>query len=173
MVIDECGANTNLTPRYARAPRGQRAYASVPRNTDKNTTLIAAMSTAGMGAAMLLQGATDTAAFEAYVEHVLAPTLVAGKIVVMDNLNAHTSERVRTLIETCGCELWFLPAYSPDLSPIEEAFSKFKAWLRRSAARTQQALEHAMATGLDLITPQDALGYFRHCGYQSLTREAQ
>jgi transposase len=173
VVIDECGANINLTPRYARAPRGQRAYASVPRNTDTNTTLIAAMTSSGMGAAMLLPGATDTAAFAAYVEHVLAPTLVPGKIVVMDNLSAHTSARVRTLIEGCGCELWFLPAYSPDLSPIEEAFSKFKAWLRRSAARTQAALEQAMATGLDLITPHDALGYFLHCGYQSLTLEAQ
>ncbi len=172
-MLDEGGANINLTPRYARAPRGQRAYARVPRKTDKNTTLIAAMSSAGMGAALLLPGATDTAAFIAYVEHVLAPTLVPGKIVIMDNLSAHKSERVRTLIEARGWELWFLPAYSPELSPIEEAFSKFQAWLRRTAARTQEALEHAMAAGLALITSQDALGYFQHCGYQSLTLEAQ
>jgi transposase len=173
VVVDECGANINLTPRYARAPRGQRAYGRVPRNTDKNTTLIAAMSTAGMGAAMLLTGATDTVAFEAYVEQVLAPTLMPGKIVVMDNLSAHKSERVRSMIEARGCERWFLPAYSPDLSPIEEAFSKFKAWLRRAAARTQEALIHAMTTGLDVISPQDALGFFKHCGYQPLTWEGQ
>ncbi len=131
------------------------------------------MRTAGMGAAMLLAGATDTAAFEAYVEQVLAPTLVPGKLVIMDKLSAHKRARVRTLIEGCGCELWFLPAYSPDLSPIEEAFSKCKAWLRRLAARTQEALEQAMAAGLDRITPQDARGYFHHGGYQSLTLEAQ
>ena len=165
MIVDECGANINLTPRYARAPRGQRAYGQVPRNTEANTTLLASLSTAGIGAAMLLVGAVNTAAFEAYVEQVLCPTLVPGKGVVMDHLSAHKSERVRTLIEARGCELWFLPAYSPDLSPIEEAFSKFKAWLRRAAARTQEALERAMAAGLDLITPHDALAYFTHCGY--------
>ncbi len=107
------------------------------------------------------------------MEQVLAPTLVPGKLVSMDNLSAHKSERVRTLIEARGGELWFLPASSPDLSPSEEAFSKFKAWLRRLAARTQEALEQAMAAGLDRITPQDALGYFHHGGYQSLTLEAQ
>jgi transposase len=149
---EKCGANINLTPRYARAPRGQRAYGSVPRNTDKNTTLIAAMSTAGMGAAMLLQGATDSAAFEAYVEQVLAPTLVPGKIVIMDNLSAHKSERVRMLIAARGCDLWFLPASSLDLSPIEEAFAKFKAWLRRSAARTQAARACPETTGISTKT---------------------
>jgi transposase len=172
VIGDECGANINLAPRYARAPRGQRAYGQVPRNTKANTTLLASLSTAGIGAAMLLPGATDTAAFEAYVEQVLCPTLVPGKVVVMDNLSAHKRVRVRTLIEARGCELWFLPAYSPDLSPIEEAFSKFKAWLRRAAARTQEGLEQAMAAGLDLITPHDALGYFLHCGYGIKLQEA-
>ena len=94
---------------------------------------------------MTLAGATDTPAFEAYIEQVLAPTLVPGKIVVLDNLSAHKSERVRALIEARGCELWYLPAYSPDLSPIEEAFSKLKALLRRAAARTREALEQAIA----------------------------
>lgn len=173
VVVDECGANINLTPRYARAPRGRRAYGQVPRNTKKNTTLIASLSTAGLGAAMLLAGATDTAAFEAYVEHVLGPTLTPGKIVVVDNLSAHKSRHAQELIEGRGCELWFLPAYSPDLSPIEEAFSKFKAWLRRAAARTDHALQLAMAMGLDMITAQDACGYFTHCGYTSLSLEAQ
>lgn len=166
VIVDECGSNIHLTPTYARAPKGERAYDSAPRNTKKNTTLIASMTTAGMGAAMLLDGATDTAAFETYIEQVLAPTLPAGKVVVLDNLSAHKSPRVRTLIEARGCELWFLPAYSPDLSPIEEAFSKLKTLLRRAAARTREALHMAIATALDHITALDAQGYFTHCGYQ-------
>lgn len=166
MVVDECGSNINLTPRYARAPNGERAYGSVPRNTAKNTTLIASMTTAGMGPAMLLQGATDTAAFEAYVEQMLLPSLAPGNVVVLDNLSAHKSVRVRTLIEARGCEVWFLPAYSPDLSPIEEAFSKLKTVLRRAQARTQDALHAAIAQALELITASDAQGFFAHCGYK-------
>jgi hypothetical protein len=108
VIVDETGSNLNLTPRYARAPRGQRAYGTVPRNTPPTTTLIAAMSTAGMGAAMVLDGATDTAAFEAYVQQVLAPTLQPGQVVVLDNLSAHKSPRIRTAIEACGCALWSL-----------------------------------------------------------------
>lgn len=165
VVVDECGSNINLTPRYARAPRGQRACGTVPRNTEKNTTLIAAMTMTGMGAAMTLEGATDTAAFEVYVEHFLVPMLAPGKVVVLDNLSAHTSSRVRTLIEAQGCEVWFLPAYSPDLSPIEEAFAKLKALLRRAEARTREALQAAIAQALDHITAQDAHGFFTHCGY--------
>lgn len=165
VVVDECGSNINLTPRYGRAPRGQRATGRVPRNTERNTTLIAALTTTGMGAAMLLEGATDTAAFEIYVEHFLLPTLAPGTIVVIDNLSAHKRERVRTLIEGQGCEVWFLPAYAPDLSPIEEAFSKLKALLRRAEARTREALHTAIAHALDRITSQDAHGFFAHCGY--------
>ncbi len=167
VVVDECGSNINLTPIYARAPRGTRAYGRIPRNTEKNTTLIAAMTTTGMGPAMLLEGATDTAAFEVYVEHVLAPELRPGPVVVIDNLSAHKRERVRTLLEARGCELWFLPAYSPDLSPIEQAFSKLKALIRRAEARTRDALYEAIATALELITPSDAQGYFRHGGYRT------
>ncbi len=165
VVVDECGSNINLTPIYARAPRGLRAYGQVPRNTEKNTTLIASMTTVGMGPALLLDGATDSAAFEVYVEQVLAPELRPGQVVVIDNLSAHKRERVRTVIEARGCELWFLPAYSPDLSPIEEAFSKLKALVRRAEARTRDALYDAIATALERITPADALGYFRHGGY--------
>lgn len=167
VIIDECGSNINLTPIYARAPKGERAFGSVPRNTDKNTTLIASMTTQGMGPAMLLEGATDSAAFEVYVARVLAPALVPGQIVVMDNLSAHKSERIRHLIEARGCSVQYLPAYSPDLSPIEEAFSKLKTLLRRAAARTREALHDAIATGLDQITARDAQGYFAHCGYGS------
>ncbi len=165
VIIDECGSNINLTPIYARAPKGQRAYGNVPRNTEKNTTLIASMTTQGMGPAMLLEGGTDSAAFEVYVEQVLAPALVAGQIVVMDNLSAHKGERIRQLIEAHDCTLQYLPAYSPDLSPIEEAFSKLKTLLRRAEARTREALHDAITTVLDQITAHDARGYFAHCGY--------
>ncbi len=114
---------------------------------------------------MLLTGAANTAAFEAYVERVLAPSLAPRQVVVMDNLSAHKSERVRWLIEERGCELWYLPSYSPDLSPIEEAFSKLKQSLRRTEARTREALERAIAEALELITAQNARSYFTHCGY--------
>jgi len=166
VVLDESGTNLNLTRLYARAPRGQRAYGTIPRNTPRNTTLIAALTTAGMGPAMLLEGATDTAAFEAYIEHFLAPSLVPGQIVLMDNLSAHKGARTRALIAARGCELWYLPAYSPDFSPIEHAFSKLKALLRRAAARTQEALEQAIAQALEQITAADAHGWFAHCGYR-------
>jgi transposase len=165
VVVDECGSNINLTPRYARAPKGKRAFGSVPRNTNKNTTLIAAMTTMGIGPAMLLEGATDSAAFEAYVAQFLVPALVPGKVVVLDNLSAHKRPHVRTLIEAQGCEVWFLPSYSPDLSPIEEAFSKLKTLLRRAEARTREALHTAIAQALEQISASDARGYFAHCGY--------
>lgn len=165
VIVDECGSNIDLTPIYARAPDGTRAYGHVPRNKEQNTTLIASLSTQGMGPAMVLPGATNTAAFEVYIEHFLVPSLTAGHIVVLDNLSAHKSVRVRRLIEAQGCELWYLPAYSPDLSPIEEAFSKLKHALRRTGARTHEALEHAIAESLDMITAQDAQSYLTHCGY--------
>jgi len=138
---------------------------SVPRNRRKNTTLIAALSLEGMGAALILEGSANTIAFERYVEQVLAPSLHAGQIVAMDNLRAHKSARVRTAIEAKGCQLLFLPSYSPDLSPIEEAFSKLKTALRRAGARTREALEEAIAQALLTITAQDAQGWFQHCGY--------
>jgi transposase len=169
VIVDESGTNLNRTPRYARAPRGQRASGKVPRTTPPNLTLSAAMTTAGMGPAMTVPGATDTAAFEVDIAHVLAPTLPPGQIVVLDNLRAHKSRRGHEVITARGCELWYLPSYSPDLSPIEAAFSKLKAILRRAKARTQDALEAAIAHALDQISAADARGYFKHCGYQ-LTR---
>lgn len=165
VVIDECGSNINLAPRYARAPKGERAYVQVPRNTEENTTLIASMTASGLGPAMTLTGATDRAAFEAYVERVLAPCLTPGQVVVLDNLSAHKGQRVQTLIEERGCQLWFLPSYSPDLSPIEEAFSKLKALLRKAQARSREALEVAISEALDAITPGDAQAFLHHCGY--------
>jgi transposase len=165
VVVDECGTNLNLTPTYGRAPRGQRAVGIVPRNTPPNTTLIASLTTAGMGPALLLDGATDALTFEAYVEHVLAPALRPGQVVVLDNLSAHKGDRVRALVEARGCRVWSLPPYSPDLSPIEEAFAKLKTLLRRAAARSREALDPAIAHALDQISPADARGYFAHCGY--------
>ncbi len=165
VFVDESGSNTALAPLYGWAPKGQRALGSAPRNRGANTTLIASMTVKGMGPAMILTGAADTKAFEAYVERVLAPSLESGKVVVMDNLSVHKSERVRQLIEDRGCWLLFLPAYSPDLTPIEEAFSKLKGILRRAEVRTRDALEAVISEALSAITATDALGWFRHCGY--------
>jgi len=165
VFLDECGSNIALTPLYGRAPKGERARGSVPRNRGKNTTLIAALSLEGMGAALILEGSANTTAFELYIEQILAPTLQAGQIVIMDNLQAHKSARVRLAIEAKGCQLLFLPGYSPDLSPIEEAFSKLKTARLRAGARTREALEEAIAQALLTITAQDAQGWFQHCGY--------
>ena len=165
VVVDECGSNIALTPPYARSPKGQRAHGSVPRNRGTNTTLVASLSLAGVGASLIIEGAVNTPVFEAYVEQILAPSLVAGQIVVLDNLSVHKGARVRQLIEARGCELLFLPAYSPDYSPIEETFSKLKAFLRRVGARTHEALQEAISQALETVTAQDAHGWFTHCGY--------
>ncbi len=165
VFVDETGAHIALTPLYAYAPRGQRAYGKVPRNYGANTTLIASLWRQGMGEALILQGAADTATFEVYVEQLLVPSLHPGQIVIMDNLSIHLSARVRQALEAKGCQLLFLPAYSPDLSPIEEAFSKLKAYLRRVGARTHEALEQAIAAALLTVTAADARGWFTHCGY--------
>lgn len=167
IFVDECGSNIALTPLYARAPKGQRASGSVPRNRGKNTTLIASLSLQGMGAAMVLEGSANAVAFALYIEEFLAPTLHPGQIVVMDNLRAHKGDRVRQAIEARGCQLLFLPAYSPDFSPIEEAFSKFKTALRRAGARTREALQEAIGQAFLTITAQDAHGWFQHGGYLS------
>jgi transposase len=168
VFVDECGTHTSMTRLRSRAPRGERAYGRVPRNRGKNTTLIASIALGGaMGerATMAIEGATDAEAFETYVEHFLAPSLSEGQVVVMDKLGAHRTKRVRELIEARGADLVFLPSYSPDLSPIEEAFSKIKSILRKAGARTREALVEAMAGALRAVTPGDAAGWFRHCGY--------
>jgi transposase len=119
-----------------------------------------------MGESMCIEGATDAEAFELYVEHFLAPNLTEGQVVVLDKLGAHRPTRIRELIEARGAELVFLPSYSPDLNPIEEAFSKIKNILRKLGARTHQALLDAMEEALCKVTPSDAAGWFDHCGYQ-------
>jgi transposase len=139
----------------------------VPRNRGKNTTLLSSMTLSGMGPSLAVEGATTARIFETYVEKVLAPSLRPGQIVVMDNLGAHKPRRVRELIERRGCELVYLPAYSPDYNPIEEAFSKVKNLLRKTAARTKEALLEAMGRALDAVTAEDALGFFEHSGYRS------
>jgi transposase len=125
------------------------------------------MSVEGMGSSLAVEGTTDREVFEAYVEEVLAPSLRREQIVVMDNLSAHKGERVRELVESMGCELLYLPPYSPDLNPIEEAFSKMKGILRKAEARSREALVEAMGRALDAITLQDARGFFEHCGYRA------
>ena len=164
--MDECSTNIALTRLYARAPKGERAYGKAPRNWGKNVTLICSLGAGGIGAAMNVEGATDGAAFETYVEHFLAPTLGRGQIVVMDNLSVHKMKRVKELIEDAGAEVLFLPPYSPDFSPIEEAFSKVKGILRRIGARTRETLLEATSDALCAVSARDAAGWFRHCGYR-------
>src|SRR6266567_3479549 len=165
VFVDETGSHIAMTPLYAYAPRGQRALGKVPRNYGAMMTLIASLSTQGMGEAFLLDGAADGAAFEIYVEQLLAPSLRPGQLVILDHLSIHQGPRVKQALEAKGCRLLFLPAYSPDFSPLEEAFSKVKTFLRRPGARTREAGHSAIAQVLLLITAQDALGWFAHCGY--------
>ncbi len=165
VFVDESGAQTNMTPRTSRAPRGQRAYGTAPRNHGKKTTLIAALTHGGMGATMTLEGAADADAFVAYLTQLLVPTLRPGQIVMMDNLSVHKDKRVAPLIAGAGCRLVYLPAYSPDFTPIEQAFSKIKTFLRRAEARTRDALEAAITAALATITASDATGWFTACGY--------
>ncbi|HSJ76335.1 MAG TPA: IS630 family transposase [Gemmatimonadales bacterium] len=168
IFVDESGFHTSMTRLRARAPRGKRAYGKVPRNRGKNQTLIASITLAGgMGAAVSIEGSTDAEVFEAYVKKFLAPTLRVGQVVVLDGLGAHRTERVRELlVEEHGAELVFLPSYSPDLNPIEEAFSKVKNIVRKAGARTREALDEAIAEAISAVTLEDVAGWFTHCGYE-------
>ncbi len=166
VFIDESGFNLAMAPLYARAPKGQRAYGQVPKNRGENSSLIAALSLdEGISAAMTVEGAVDGIAFQIYVREVLAPTLRPGQIVVLDNLQVHKNQAVRETIEARGCELLFLPSYSPDFNPIEQAFSKLKTFVRKHKARTKQALDDAVAAALKAVSLQDVIGWFSHAGY--------
>jgi transposase len=166
LFVDECGVHTSLAPIYGYAPRGERLYLSVPRNRGKNTTLLSSMTASGMGPSLAVEGATTARVFETYVEKVLVPSLRTGQVVVMDNLGAHRPKRIRELIEQQGCELLYLPPYSPDLNPIEEAFSKLKHILRKIGARGKEALIEAMGRALGAVSAQDVRGFYvHHCGY--------
>ncbi len=165
MFIDESGAKTNMTRLRGRALRGERVYASNPHGHWHTTTMISSIRLDGSAACMAIDGATDTEVFRAYVRHVLCPSLHPGDIVIMDNLSPHKSPQTLTLIEAEGAQALFLPAYSPDLNPIEKMWSKVKESLRAAEARTQPALVEAIGEALAKVTPQDAMNWFASCGY--------
>jgi hypothetical protein len=168
VFVDEMGTNVSLSPLYAWSPKGERAYGSAPRNRGKNVTLLASITREGLGECLAVEGPTTREVFEAYLEQVLVPTLCPGQVVVMDNLSAHKGGRVKEIIEGRGCEPLYLPPYSPDFNPIEQAFSKVKGLLRRAEARVRGSLIEAMGVALCAVSARDARGFFGHCGYSSM-----
>jgi transposase len=167
VFVDESGFRLDMTPSHAYAAKGERAYASVPKNRGENTSLIAALSLdEGVTAAMTIEGAVDGLAFDVYLKEVLCPSLQAGQVVILDRLSVHKRKEVREAVEAKGCKLLFLPGYSPDLNPIELAFSKLKAFVRRIEARTRDALDDAIAAAIKTVTLQDVIGWFNHAGYE-------
>ncbi len=165
VFLDETATPTTLTRRRARAPVGVRAVGRVPHRRWQAVTLIACLSLRGMGEARSLEGALNRESFHAYVEQALVPSLHPGQIVILDNLAVHKSARAIQAITAAGCAVVFLPPYSPDLNPIELAFSKLKQHLRRVEARTYATVVTATGPALDAITPADAAAFFAHCGY--------
>ncbi len=170
MFLDETGSHLRYTPTHARAPRGQRAYATAPATRGENKTVVAALTLDGVGPILRFDGAMTAERFVGYVRHRLAPTLRPGQVVIADNLRAHHSPAVRAAIEAQGARFLPLPAYSPDFNPIEEAFSKVKGSLRRARARTDDDLRTATWAAFAAITPTDAGGWFAHCGYPARNR---
>ena len=165
VFIDETWAKDNMTRLYGRCRRGQRLVGKVPLARWQTTTFIAALRHDRISAPMVLDGPIDGAWFLAYVEQILAPTLSPGDIVVLDNLGSHKGEKIRQIVEANGASLLYLPKYSPDLNPIENAFAKFKAGLRRAAERSTEALWNRIATLLHSFTPQECANYFKAAGY--------
>jgi transposase len=165
VFLDESGAKTNLTRLRGRAPRGQRVHACAPAGHWQTTTMISSIRWDGSTACLALEGATDTEVFRAYVREVLCPTLQPGDLVIMDNLSPHKNDLTLELIAQAGASVAFLPAYSPDLNPIEKMWSKVKQFLRGAEARTRETLTAAIAAALRTITPQDAVNWFASCGY--------
>ena len=163
--MDEAGAKTNMTRLRGRSPQGQRVHDDTPLCHWSSTTMISSIRRDGSTAAMTVDGATTSEVFRAYVEHILAPTLRPGDIVVLDNLSPHKDKAALALIEQAGAEVRFLPPYSPDFNPIEKMWSKVKALLRALEARTPAALVRAIGQALAQVTAQDALGWFVSCGY--------
>jgi len=166
VFVDESGVNITLARRYARAPGGQRAHGIAPINWSHNVSLIGALSTTGVVAAMSVTGSTDTEVFCAYLREVLAPQLSEDDIVVMDNLSVHKVREVRRIIAARGAQVMYLPPYSPDLSPIEHCWSKVKTYLRSRAARSYEALDKALTEALSKVTVENAQSWFKHCGYR-------
>ena len=167
MFIDETWASTNMARHHGRAPRGQRLRAGVPHGHWKTTTFVAGLRLDGIAAPFVLDGPINRSAFETYVERVLVPELKPGDIVIMDNLSSHKGPRVRELIETAGASLRYLPPYSPDFNPIENAFAKLKALLRKAAERTVEGLWTAIGRLLDSFTPEECANYFAAAGYDA------
>jgi transposase len=165
VFVDESGTHIALTRLYGWAPHDHRATGSVPRNHGKNTTLVAALAPDGLHVPWMIEGAMDTATFEWYITEQLAPTLRPGQVVVLDNVSVHKAASIRQVIEARQCTLLFLPSYSPDFTPIEQAFSKIKAVLRRIGARTTEALWEAVRVAVEAITREDAIAWFTHAGY--------
>jgi len=165
LFLDETSTPTTLTPRYAWSRRGERAIGRVPRGRWQSITLVATLAPDGMGPSLVLDGALDRDAFDAYVEQILVPALRPGQTVVLDNLSVHKSARARALIEAAGCRLCFLPTYSPDLNPIESAFAKLKGRLRRAEGRSFDAVADAVGAAYPAITAQDCRGFYRDSGY--------
>ncbi|MGY1761463.1 transposase [Geodermatophilus sp. SYSU D00779] len=170
VVVDQCGTHTAMARRRPHAARGERARGAVPRIRGPVTTPLAGVSLGGMRPETTVEGGTDTAVFATHREHFLLPALCPGTVIVVDDVGAHQPEQIRELVAAAGCELVFLPAYSPDLSPIEEAFSKTKALVKAAATRSRAALDTAIAAALAAVTAADDTGWFSHAGY--LTRQA-
>lgn len=155
-----------MTRVYGRAARGVRVVESVPRNYGQSTTIVSLLSFSGVQATMILEGALDTAAFNAYCEELLRESVEPGDIIVLDNLTAHRASRIEEIVRQGGGRVVWLSPYSPDYSPIEKMWSKLKSYLRRVKARTPRELDQAIAEGLKLVTANDCLGWFRSCGYE-------
>lgn len=166
VFIDETGAATNMARRYGRSPRGQRLDAAVPHGHWHTTTFVAALRQDGLTAPCVFDGPMNADCFRAYVEQCLAPTLRPGDIVVLDNLSSHKVAGIREAIEATGASLLYLPPYSPDLNPIEQAFAKFKSILRKAAARTLDTLIAAIALALAAFTQDECANYIANSGYR-------
>jgi transposase len=168
VFIDETGTSTNMARRRGRAPRGERLVGKIPHGHWKTTTFVAALRANALTAPCVLDGPMNGDAFLAYVEQVLAPTLIPGDIVVMDNLSAHKLPAIRQAIQAAGAKLLYLPPYSPDFNPIEQLFAKLKALLKKAAERSIEGLWHRIATLLDAFPPDECANYFRNAGYAPL-----
>ncbi len=165
IFLDESGAQTHMKRLYGRTVKGERLVDTMPGGHWRTTTMISAIRTAGVATAMVTEGATDAMVFRGFVEHFLAPVLKRGDIVVMDNLSSHKVSGVREAIERAGAQLWYLPPYSPDFNPIEQAWSKVKSVLRSITPKTTRQLHRAVGSALRRITSRECQNYFAHCGY--------
>ena len=167
VFLDETWASTNMARRYGRTPRGERLRVGVPHGHWKTTTLVAGLRLSGIVAPFVLDGAINRTAFETYVDKVLVPELSSGDVVIMDNLSSHKGPQVRAMIEAAGAGLLYLPPYSPDFNPIENAFAKLKALLRKAAARTVSGLWNAIGQLIDTFKPAECANYFAAAGYDA------